>query len=106
MTPQVLSTTAAVMLSLLFSYVPGISNWYEALEATRKRLLMLALLLVVTAGSFAIACLGWGELLNVPVTCDKPGAAELLGALVLALTANQSTYMISPKPERRGEKYA
>lgn len=97
MTPQILSTSAAVVLSLCFSYVPGLAGWYASLEATRKRLVMLAMLLLVTAGAFGIACAGWGEALNLQLTCDQPGVISLLQSLVLALAANQSTYLITPK---------
>ena len=99
MTPQTLSTTAAVLLSLLFSYVPGLSGWYGSLEATRKRLIMLALLVVVTGSAFGLACSQWSAYFGLELTCDQPGAVVLLQSLALALAANQSTYLISPKRE-------
>jgi len=46
MTPELLSSTAAIFLSLLFSYIPGFSSWYDPLSPTLKRLVMLALLLL------------------------------------------------------------
>ena len=106
MTPALLSSLAGITLSLFFSYVPGISTWYEALTATYKRLVMLFLLAVVSIGAFGLACLGWLPYFTdqggVPaaVTCSQQGGVELLTAFVLALVANQSTYLITPKPER------
>jgi hypothetical protein len=99
MTPQTLSTAAAVILSLLFSYVPGLSSWYDGLDATRKRLTMLILLLVTTLASFGLVCAGWAEAFGFSLSCDTPGAITLIQSLVLALTANQSTYLITPKPK-------
>ena len=97
MTPQTLSTAAAVALSLLFSYVPGLSHWYDGLDATRKRLTMLILLLLTTLTAFGLTCAGWAEAFGLSLSCDQPGAITLIQSLVLALTANQSTYLITPK---------
>jgi hypothetical protein len=103
-----ISTAAAAILSLLFSYLPGLSEWYARLGSgpggedggTRKRLLMLALLVLVAGGAFGLTCAGWGDLLGAAgagLRCDRPGLVELLRALFFALMANQSVYKISPK---------
>jgi hypothetical protein len=44
-----LCVAAGLLLSLGFSYVPGLSEWFAALAPTYKRLLMLAGLLLVTS---------------------------------------------------------
>lgn len=118
MTTETLTLLAGSLLSLGFSYIPGLSGWYNRLgeggEAgsdggadrqrsdggTSKRLVMLALLVLVAAGAFGLACSGWGTTLGLALTCDQPGAAGLVRALALALIANQSTYAISPRPGR------
>jgi exosortase/archaeosortase len=98
MTPQILTLVASAILSILFSYVPGLAGWYNGLaNATHKRLIMLGLLLITTAASFALACSGLGESLKISATCDQAGAVELITAFVLAIAANQSTYLITPK---------
>ena len=74
MTPQSLSTAAAILLSLLFSYVPGLSDWYGNLDPVRKRLIMLGMLIAVALGSLALACAGWSESPGIPLACDQPGA--------------------------------
>lgn len=94
MSTDTLAATAAVLLSLLFSYVPGFQSWFEPLNATYKRLIMLFLLVLVAGGAFALACARLGE---VAVTCDQPGAWGLLRALIAAMVANQATYALSPK---------
>jgi hypothetical protein len=99
---ETLAMAAGALLSLAFSYLPGVQSWYQALTDTNKRLVMLALLVVVAAGAFGLSCLGWGEIFglggeNLPLTCDAPGAAGLFRALILAVLANQGTYLISPK---------
>lgn len=96
MSAEQLAAIAGAILSLLFSYVPGLSDWYGALESTQKRLLMAALLLLVAAGVFGASCGGiW-----TAVTCDKAGALGLVNALIAALVANQATYTLSPQKAR------
>lgn len=105
MSAEAISTVAGAALSLLFSYVPGFADWFAKLGqskspkgetvsdgGTRKRLVMLGLLVLVTLGAFGAACLNLGG----PAVCSKPGAIDLATALALAIMANQSVYMISP----------
>ena len=105
MTPTLLSSLAGIALSIIFSYIPGISTRYEALTATNKRLVMLFLLAVVSTAAFGFACLGWlpyfGD--QISVSCTQQGGVELLTAFVLALVANQSTYLITPKANAKSE---
>ena len=58
--PEVLSAAAGVLLSLAFSYLPGLNGWFASLEGTHKRLVMLAALVLVAAGAFALSCAGAG----------------------------------------------
>ncbi len=93
MSAEQLAAIAGVILSLIFSYIPGISDWYSALEATQKRLVMAVLLLAVAGGVFGGSCGGiWAT-----VTCDKSGALGLVSAVIAALVANQATYQLSPR---------
>jgi hypothetical protein len=96
MTPEALASFAGIGLSLIMSYVPGLSTWYESRPSTSKRAVM-ALMLLVTAIGSAI----W--------TCSQPQAGDVfrmcLGsswrayaqAFVAALVASQGTYMLTPK---------
>ena len=99
MTADTLSASAAILLSLAFSYIPPIDELYQRLTATQKRLVMLAALLLTAAGSFALACAGLADQLGLPLTCDTPGALGLLRALIAALVANQAAYALSPRKE-------
>jgi hypothetical protein len=95
LTPELLSAIAGILLSLLASYCPGFSTWFERLEATRKRLVMLAALAAASAAIVALACSGLAEQLGLQATCDVNGAVRALQAFILALAANQSAYLIS-----------
>ena len=91
-----LCVAAGVLLSLGFSYVPGLNEWFGALAPTRKRLVMLAGLLLVTGGVFALSCLQ-APLGLEKVTCTQAGAWGLLRALAMAAIANQSAYALTPR---------
>ena len=120
MTVEMLSILAGSLLSLLFTYLPGLSEWYQRLDdgwlvseplvdtpdcelpdgGTRKRLVMLACLTLTAGASFGLACSGWGTYFGLSLSCTQGGAAELLRAFILALIANQSTHRISPRLAR------
>lgn len=109
MSAELLSTIAGAVLSLLFSYVPGLSNWYQKLGqngdgvdgGTARRLIMLGLLLLTAVGSIGLACTGWGASFGMTLTCDQPGIVGLIQELALAVMANQSTYSLTPRAGAR-----
>lgn len=96
--PELLTLVAGVILSLLFSYVPGVNTWYAAQSDEYKKLFMLILLAVTAGGIFALACGGvLPELFGLAVTCDQTGALGLVQAFLYALIANQSAYKLTPQ---------
>ena len=99
MTETQLSLFAGSLLSLAFSYIPGLNDWFNGQESTAKRLVMAGALLVVALGVLGSACAG----LNLPVTetCDQNGIIAVLTNFVLALIANQATYQLAPQPEKK-----
>lgn len=95
MTSDQLSAIAGVVLSLAFSYLPGLSGWFSGLDGVRKRLFMAAVLLAVAVCALSLSCAG---VLSGPgVPCAKRGAIDLATAFIAALAANQGAFMISPK---------
>ena len=97
MTVEYLSATSAVILSLCFSYIPGLKQQYEALDGIYKRLVMLVLLGVVAGGALVLACTPYGAQFQIGVTCDQVGLAEVFKVFLAAMVANQATYAITPK---------
>jgi len=93
MTSETLSSVFGVVLSLVFSYLPGAEGWYTPLDPNKKRLVMLASLLVITAAVYGLACAGEYS----GLTCDHTGLVAAVKMFVAALIANQATYLISPK---------
>ena len=99
MTDSQLSLFAGALLSLAFSYVPKLKDWFEEKDATTKRLIMAAALFVVSLAIFGGACgnLLGGLPIQFTITCDKNGAVQIATYFVLALIANQATFTISPQ---------
>src|SRR5574338_1169199 len=97
MAPETLSAIVGSVLSLAFAYIPGLSDKYEALDPTQKRLVMLVVLVVAAVVIFGLGCANW---FNLGVTCDKAGAEQLLAIFLRALAANQATYLISSRSQQ------
>ena len=88
---------AGVILSLLFGYAPGLRPWYEALEATRKALVMAGLLLVAVVVIYLASCY---TPYATGITCDEAGVWLLVRLFMDALIANQATYLMAVRPTR------
>lgn len=103
LTPEQLGILAGAVLSLLFSYVPGLKLWYAMLgvnpdgsddEGVRKRLVMAGISLLVALAVFGLAC---GQVITSGVTCDRAGVVQLTFVYVSVLIGNQSIYAITPQ---------
>ena len=97
MTPELLSSISAILISLAASYLPGFSAWFETLDGAYKRLLMLALISAAAACSYALACAGWLSGFGVELQCSQAGMITLSQAFVAALIANQAAYTMTPR---------
>ena len=97
MSSESLALVAGVLLSLLFSYVPGLKDWFDKLSGNHKRLVMLGALLVSALGVFGLSCTGRYNF----VACETDGAWALIEVFVLAAVANQAAYGFTP--EQKGE---
>lgn len=90
-----LSLIAGSILSLVFSYVPGLSGKFDQLVPEYKRAIMLGCVLIVAAGAYALACAGLGESLGLAITCNVDGALALVRSVILVAVANQGTYKLT-----------
>ena len=92
MTQDQLAVLAGLLLSLGFSYIPGLKDWYGALSGVHKRLTMLVCIMLAGGGVYLAGCAS----LIVVLSCDRTGLLELVRVIALTLVANQSTYSLSP----------
>ena len=99
MTVEGLSVGAAVILSLAFSYVPGLNVKFAALRAEYKQLIMLGLLAAFSGCALGLACLDpeGAKVLGLTVICVKSDIYKFVSVLVQAIIANQGVFMISPQ---------
>jgi len=97
MSAESLALISGAVLSLLFSYIPGLNVKFAELGSEVKRLIMAGLLLAVAASVYGLSCAGWGASLGIVVPCDQEGLLSLIQVFVLALIANQSAYAITPQ---------
>ena len=94
---NVVMSLAGAVLALLFGSAPGVRTWYEALEPTRKALVMAGALLLASVLLYLAGCYTpW----QVGVTCDETGFWTLTQMFIAALVANQATYLIGVKAWR------
>ncbi len=101
MSAEEISTGAGIVLSLALSYIPGLNVKFASLKPEIKRLIMLALLFLVSGSAYALGCAGaLDALVGITLTCDMHGLLGLGRSLILAIIANQAIYQISPLPEK------
>jgi len=93
-TPEMLVGVSGVVLSLLFSYIPGLRVWFAGLVTETKQLIMLGLILVISSAVFVLGCNG---ILVTNLVCDKSGIVSFVYIVVTAIITNQATYAISPQ---------
>ncbi len=93
MTAERLALITGAFLSLCFSYIPGLKDWFEPLENKYKQAIMGGLLVAVAFAIYGLSC---AAVFNY-FTCDKSGLMQVVEILVMALIANQSVYLITKK---------
>ena len=96
LTPAVLAAIAGAVLSLAFSYIPGLNTTFADLKAETKKLIMAGILLVVSAAIFGLGCAG---IVQSGITCDQQGIVQLVWIFISAVMANQSTFMLTPQTD-------
>ena len=84
-----IGAVAGAILSLLFKYVPGLSDWFEGRGAQYKELIMLGIMVAAVAGVYGLGCFGWLDV----YACGSDGVRDAVFALVGAVVGNQGTYM-------------
>ena len=93
LTATQLSAIVGVLLSLVFTFIPGLKTWYASLDATKKPVVMVVALFLTTAVIFGLACLPSSPYQYF--TCDIAGFWQAVALFVSALIANQATYLIT-----------
>lgn len=91
-TPEALLAALGLIVSLVFSYFPGLRVRYAALSPEWKSTIMIAMLFLLTAAVFGLGCAG---ILLIGIACTQAGAVQIAIAFFLALATNQGTYQLT-----------
>lgn len=97
MTVETVVGFVSALMAAVFMYLPGLKDKYLALASNYQRLVMLGMLVLVVAGAYGLSCFG---LLDY-FTCDNQGLIKAAKLLLAAIMANQSVYLLLPKPNER-----
>jgi hypothetical protein len=97
MSADSLSLIAGSLLSLAFSYIPGLKAKFDALSTEYKRGVMLGLVLLVAFAIYFLACSPFAMDVGVPITCGKSGMVELIKVIILVAVANQGAYGLTKR---------
>lgn len=100
-TVEYLAGVIGILFSMAFSFIPGLREWFDALDPWKKVGITIGLAVLVSAAVFGISC--WTP--YAYVTCDWAGVSKLVDVFVAYLLANQLTYVITHKvrPTRLAE---
>lgn len=95
--PQVLAGLTTTVLSLIMTYVPGLSDWHAGLAPTPRRLFWIAVLFVTSAGWLTYTC--QAQLACVGLNALDVGIA-FLQVLIGGVVGQLGTYSLSTEPRR------
>jgi hypothetical protein len=85
------ASIAGIIISLMCSFVPGLSPRWDALDGVKKRMIMAVLMLFLAVVAVGLSCFGITDI----VVCDKNGIMAVVAAFISALVANQSAYQLT-----------
>ena len=94
LTSEILAGIAGAILSLAFSYVPGLNTKFAALPEESKQAIMAGMLLLTAGLIFGLSC---ASILAIGIACTQGGIYQVVWLWIMAITANQSVHRITPK---------
>lgn len=97
LTSETFVVMAAIILSVAWTFLPGIRVKFAALDSSIKAVINLLLMILLAGLMFLFTCSQWNPIPGVECTVQ---GAKALGVLVfLAIAGNQITYTLSAPPE-------
>lgn len=99
MNPELLASVAGITLSLIMSYIPGLSDKFATLSSNAKRSIMAILIVISALGLAFWTCLNPEGDARFGACLGGLSWSEYLQAVIAALVSNQATFTISPKKE-------
>lgn len=97
-----LSLLLGTALSLVFTFVPSLRDWYEKLDARTRAQVMAIGIIVISIGLVGASCAG----LDGSVSCTKDGVLGFVKNAVvtalLALASNQTAHLLTKRMVDKG----
>jgi hypothetical protein len=91
-TPEKIVAAGAVLLAVLFDWLPGLKTWYDKLGDGQKRGLMAVLLLLIVGGTFGLTCAG---VINSGMVCTGAGIEDAALLFALSIAINQGFHALA-----------
>ncbi len=95
MTPEILAAFVGIVLSLAFSYIPGLRAWFDLRTGDEKRMIMGGVIIVASLILFGVACAGFATDFGLMLACTRPDAVRLFSITIMMLIGNQSAFTAS-----------
>jgi hypothetical protein len=100
MSPEEIIQWGAVVLAIVFAYIPGVKGWFDKQGIEVKLLIQVGSFILVIGGAFAGSWLGW-------INVFEPSTSGALAALLLLIKVilfNQGAYQAFVRlPSKIGE---
>lgn len=91
--PEFLAAASGFLLSLAFSYIPGLREKFGVLAPEIKSVAMTGLIILAALIIYGLGC---AQLINTGMECTKASAWQMLVYVFYAAVANQTTFTLSP----------
>lgn len=93
---ELIAMIVGAFVSVLFSYFPKLNTLFAALQANKKKLIMLGIMILISAGLYAGDC--YLDLWITDLVCGKEGVWRLVTILIASIVGNQGAFSITPQP--------
>jgi hypothetical protein len=93
---DLLLAVTGIVLSLVFTYVPKLKEWWAARESAQAPI-MLGVIFLVSAAYFGLACTALAAKIGIVIPCTTDGAITVGLAFIKIVVANQATYLLTKK---------
>lgn len=94
-TAELIAAIIGALVSVLFSYFPKLNTLFAALTENKKKLIMLGLMVLVSAGIYVGQCvLSWWA---TDLVCGQAGLWRLATILISSIVGNQGVFGLSPQ---------
>lgn len=101
-TPELLGGIFAGALSLVFTFVPSVRDWYDPMPEAKKRQVNAIGTLLIALGIFGLACFSLAADFGLGIACTRADGVKLFNVLFYTFGANLLVYNATKRPDASG----